>query len=345
MPKIVALLLLGACGLSARPKALFYLTRDPDSVQSFLAHAAKIDILVPTWYTVDAAGAVSGKPDESVLEAARRNHVPVMPIIVNPGFNQELIHKLMASPDASRKMIDALIAESKQHGYSGIQFDFENVNVADRDLLSALVRDTAAALHREGLQLSIATVPNAPAPPGTGPFYRWIYANWRDAYDLKALADSLDLVCLMTYDEHTRYTPPGPVAGYLWTLDNLEYALRFVPKEKLSLGIPLYGYRWFAGDPGKEGKPNVSSATVRFPDLQQLLATFHPDVQWDAADRNSWFWFYRDAAREYVFFTDARTFRERWNLANDRGLQGFCSWVLGAEDPAIWDALPDPRRQ
>jgi spore germination protein YaaH len=27
-------------------------------------------------------------------------------------------------------------------------------------------------------------------------------------------------------------------------------------------------------------------------------------------------------------------------LARDRGLQGFCSWVLGAEDPAIWSTLP-----
>jgi spore germination protein YaaH len=25
----------------------------------------------------------------------------------------------------------------------------------------------------------------------------------------------------------------------------------------------------------------------------------------------------------------------------DRGLQGFCSWVLGTEDPAIWDFLPN----
>lgn len=57
------------------------------------------------------------------------------------------------------------------------------------------------------------------------------------------------LICLMTYDQHTRWTATGPVAGWTGTIANLDYALKFVPKEKLSLGIPLYGYHWFAGPP------------------------------------------------------------------------------------------------
>ena len=44
--------------------------------------------------------------------------------------------------------------------------------------------------------------------------------------------------------------------------------------------------------------------------------------------------------REWVFYTDARTFKERYDLAASADLQGFCSWVLGKEDPAIWELLP-----
>jgi spore germination protein YaaH len=143
----------------------------------------------------------------------------------------------------------------------------------------------------------------------------------------------------MTYDEQTRYTPPGPVAGYLWTRDNLEYALKVVPKEKLSLGIPVYGYRWYAGNP-VDGKPNPALVTVGAAEVAQLIESYHPVVQWDEADRASWFYFYRDATREWVFFTDTRTFLARYNLASERGLHGFCSWVLGKEDPGIWEVLP-----
>jgi spore germination protein YaaH len=333
-----------------QPKSLLYLTRDPNSVRSFLAHADKIDILVPGWYSVDPDGLVSGGPNPLVMETAKAHHVPVMPIIVNANFNQQDFHKLLKSPEAYRTMFASLIRECKQNGYAGFQFDFENVNWTDRDLLSAMVAEAGAALHKEKLELSIATVPNAPGAPGEGGFSNWIYANWRGAYDLKALAESVDLVCLMTYDQHTRWTAPGPVAGWGWTTENLDYALKFVPAKKLSLGIPLYGYHWFAGTPTKTAaqqpgfppteKPNPSAEYISTEDALDLAKAYGGKIEWDPADRYAWFYFYRDDLREWIFFTDQRTFRERYNLVKERGLEGFCSWVLGTEDPTIWDILP-----
>lgn len=338
--RLVLYLAAACCLLQARPKSLFYLTNDPAGIQSFLDHASKIDILVPTWYRVDAAGNVSGGPNPQVMDAALRAHVPVMPIIVNPGFNQDNFHKLATTPLARQRMIAYLVGECAKQGYTGIQFDFENVIQTDRDALSALVKEASQALHKAHFQLSIATVPNAPGYAGDSAFSKWIYSNWRLAYDLKAIGQAVDLLCLMTYDEHTRFTPPGPVAGHIWTKDNLDYALQFVPKEKLSLGIPVYGYHWFAGDPGPQGKAAVGHRTVGGSDVRQLLDAFHPEIQWDAADRSSFFYFYRDATREWVFYTDPRTFQARYSLVTEAGIQGFCSWVLGKEDPAIWDLLP-----
>jgi spore germination protein YaaH len=328
-----------------QPKSLFYLTRDPKSVRSFLAHADKIDILVPTWYTVDASGLVSGGPNPLVLETATEHHVPVMPIITNVGFIQEDFHKLLANAEARRQMIAALVRACKENGYTGFQFDFENVNWTDRDALTALVGESASAFHHENLQLTIATVPNAPGAPGESGFSAWIYENWRGAYDLKALAGYVDLICLMTYDQHTRWTAPGPVAGWGWTVANLDYALKVVPPEKLSLGIPLYGYHWFAGTPVKGAdragdKPNPSAEYISTNDALDLAKAYNGHVEWDSTDRSAWFYFYRDQMREWIFFTDARTFAERYGLVKERGLQGFCSWVLGTEDSGIWDLLP-----
>jgi len=332
-----------------QPKALFYLTRDPKSVRSFLAHADRIDILVPAWYSVDSDGLVSGGPNPLVLEAARQHHVPVMPIVVNGGFSQEDFHKLLMNREACEIMSRSLRAASKENGYIGFQLDFENIHWTERSELSRMVAELSSEFHSAKLQLSIATVPNAPGAPGEGGFSNWIYENWRGAYDLKALASSVDFICLMTYDQHTRWTAPGPVAGWAWTTSNLDYALKFVPREKLSLGIPLYGYHWFAGTPVKAApqpgfpptdKPNPSAEYIATDDALDLAKAYGGHLEWDALDRCAWFFFYRDDLREWVFFTDARTFRERYALVNDRGLQGFCSWVLGQEDPAIWDLLP-----
>jgi|GraSoiStandDraft_57_1057295.scaffolds.fasta_scaffold57613_3 hypothetical protein len=46
------------------------MTQERASVQSFVAHANKIDILVPTWYSVDDTGLVWGGSDPLVMPRA-----------------------------------------------------------------------------------------------------------------------------------------------------------------------------------------------------------------------------------------------------------------------------------
>jgi len=340
---LCAVLVVSPCLLGAPPVALFYMTDNPDSIRSFLAHSSQVDLLVPTWYEVDENGLVTGAPDPLVMKRAQEEKVPVMPIIAL--FDKKKFHLFAGNTGAQGQMIDAMIRECKLHGYTGFQFDFENIDWVDRDRLTEMVKLSASALHHAGFQLTIATVPNAPGYPGAGGFAKWIYTDWRGAYDIAEIAKVVDLVCLMTYDQHTRWTMPGPVAGWDWTVENLDYALKVVPKEKLSLGIPLYGYHWYAGTPTKEtelapDKPNPTAVYIGTPNALQLAETYKGNIQWDAVDRTAYFYFYRDQMREWIFFTDLRTFKERYQLAEKDGLQGFCSWVLGEEDPAIWTFLP-----
>ena len=337
------LLLLGALEsfAVAAPVTLFYIGSGPESVRDFLAHSSQIDLAVPTWYQVDDNGLVTGGPEPLVYQRAKAENVPLMPLIAL--FNKQKFHTLASSAEAQKQMNDKLLADAAQFGYVGYQFDFEDIDYRDRDLLSAVVKTTADVLHAHGLKLTIATVPNAPGGPGNGSFNKWMWTDWRGAYDLAAIGKSVDLVCLMTYDQHTRWTMPGPVAGWQWTVDNVNYALRFVPKEKLSLGIPVYGYHWYTDGPihdKDEDKPSHGAAYIGAPNAMLLAQSYKAQIQWDEQDRTAYFWFYRDQMREWVFYTDKRTFEERYNLVKQLGLEGFCSWVLGEEDPAIWTVLP-----
>lgn len=340
---VLGVLLIAACSARAAPVGLFYLTSNPDSIRSFLAHSTQIDILVPAWYEVDENGLVTGAANATVMKRADADKVPVMPILAM--FNKKGFHTLSMNAAAQASMNDAMIRECKAHGYMGFQFDFENVDYLDRDRLTAVVKAAATALHTAGLQLSIASVPNAPGYPGQGGFAKWIFTDWRGAYDLQNLATYVDLLCLMTYDQHTRWTTPGPVAGWEWTNENLAYALRVVPKSKLSLGIPLYGYHWFTGAPIHDAnsdveKPNPSADYIGTPNALQLAAAYDGKIQWDEEDHSAYFYFYRDQMREWIYFTDLHTFADRYALIQKSGIQGFCSWVLGEEDPAIWGFLP-----
>ncbi len=338
------LLLTPLMSLAQQPKAMFFLQNNADGVRSFQEHKGKIDTLVPTWYDVTPDGLVAGSPNQPVLDQANAAHIQVIPIFTL--MSKEGAHKLLANPQAQDGMIAGMLRECKNHGYAGVQFDFENISWTDRDALSAMVARTADALHKEHLLVEIDVVPNAPGYPGQTHFSQWIFEDWRGVFDLKALAQSVDLLCLMTYDQHTRYTVPGPVAGWGWTEENLKYALQYVPKQKLSLGIPLYGYHWFTGDPGL-GKPtqspNPTADYISAADTYFLRDSYGAQAQWDPIDHTAFLWFYRDQMREWIFWTDRRGFEDRYNLVKQNGLQGFCSWVLGQEDPAIWDALPARR--
>lgn len=349
MKKLLALslfALVSICAAEAKPVSLLYVGSELESVRDFLDHSSQIDVAVPTWYQVDENGLVSGGPNPMVLERTRSQKIPVMPLIAL--FDKLKFHELASSEKAQSEMNAALLREAKQYGYVGFQIDFENIDWTDRDLLTALVRATAGVLHRNGLQLTIATVPNAPGHPEGGDFNRWIYRDWRGAYDLAEIAKAVDLVCLMTYDQHTRWTMPGPVGGWQWTVANIEYALKFVPKEKLSLGIALYGYHWYTGAPVRtdgEDKPGLRADYISAPNSTLLARTYKGRLQWDEEERTAYFYINRDQMREWVFFTDARTFEERYRLVEKMGLQGFCSWILGEEDQAIWKVLPQAVRQ
>jgi len=334
-----------AAQLPKGPVALFYMMETPKSMASFEAHVDKIGVLVPTWYGVDKNGLVNGAPNPGILATAKAHRLPVMPIISLT--ERANLHALMANEPAKAQMIAAMIREAKANGYVGFHFDFENIAWTDRDAFSLMTKQTAEALHKEGLLLTVAVCPNAPGHPGRGAFSKWMYEYWRGVYDIEALGKSADFLSFMTYDQHTRWTTPGPVGGMPWVMENIDYALKVVPKEKISIGIPLYGYHWYAGNPVKADGTEASNISADYYDAdewQPFVRQYNIKVQWDDVEQESWFWFNRDQMREWAFVPDARSFKARLDVMNKYGLQGFSAWVLGSEDPAIWDTLPVVQR-
>ena len=83
-----------------------------------------------------------------------------------------------------------------------------------------------------------------------------VYAGASDnkqLWDIPALAPVVDYIVVMAYDFHRRSSPQaGPVAplfggSELWDSDineHLRKFLEYVPREKILLGVPFYGYEW-----------------------------------------------------------------------------------------------------
>jgi len=317
-------------------EALWYATGSEQSTQAFLAHADKISIISPQVFAFDSLGNISGQIDPRVVAAAREHHVQIVPLVMNPGFNQALMHRLLTVADARQRAIDNVAALCRDNHFDGIQFDVENVHVSDKDVLTSFMRDAATALHAVHCSASAAVVPRASDDRGPTSYHQWIFDNWRGVYDYKALADALDFLSYMTYAQHTGGSTPGPVAGYTWMKDCLDFVLaQGVPPNKISLGIPAYSDYWYPVYNDTTGA-RMRGRDVSYATVTGLASQFTLDLKWDDREEASTASWSNAGVYEHLWIEDARAFAAKRELVKRYKLRGYSVWVLGMEDPAVW---------
>ncbi|HVE35887.1 MAG TPA: glycosyl hydrolase family 18 protein [Gemmatimonadaceae bacterium] len=330
------LLVATPCLAQQQPEALWYSVGREESTQSFLAHADKISIVSPQVFSLDSFGVIRGKVDPRVVAKAREKGVKLMPLVMNPGFDQPTIHRVLTNPDARKRALESLVALCRDNHFDGIQFDIENVHVTDKGALTSFMRDAAVGLHGVNCSVSAAVVPRTSDDPGPTSYHRWIFDNWRGVYDYKALADALDFISYMTYAQHTGGTPPGPVAGYTWMEDALKFALSTgVPPSKISLGIPSYSDWWYPSYDTKAGA-RMRGTDIAFAKAESLLTKNHAQLVWDDREKAGYAFWSNAGVNEFLWLEDARAFAAKFELVQKYGLRGYSVWVLGSEDPKVW---------
>jgi len=321
-------------------EALWYSTASETSTRSFLANAEHISIVAPQVFAMDKNGAIKGHVDPRVVAAAREKHVKLVPLVMNPGFDQPTIHRVLTVPAVRKKAIANLVALCRDNHFDGIQFDFENVHVNDKAAFTSFAKESADALHAVHCTLSAAVVPRLSDDPGTGSYRKWIFDNWRGVYDYKALAEALDFISYMTYAQHTGGSTPGPVAGYSWMEECLKFALSTgVPPDKISLGIPSYSDWWYPVYEKKTGS-RMRGSDISYTRVRELVQKFDLHPTWDEREKTAFAMWPDGGVYDHLWIEDARAFAAKLELVKKYKLRGYSVWVLGTEDPAVWSVTP-----
>ncbi len=351
---LVLMLLAGSCIAAPRVRArrpkpalttLMYLVNRPDSIASFAARAQQVSVIAPQCFSMDAEGFVMGEVPPVVMETAHKHRVAIMPLVVNRGFDQPLMHTVLDDPAAQARAVRYLLYYALRDGYIGFQFDYENISYTYRDKFTAFARQAARAFHRHGLLLTAAVVGKTsderPADGSSG------YDNWSGVYDYQALARELDFLSIMAYPEHGAFSDPGPIAGLPWVEQIVDFTLARMPARKVSLGVPLYGHRWTALQPGEvapaafqdqgEAKKRWKSRGAAYPRLTAELASNRPI--WDEQEQAAHLEFLEGEQRIVIWYEDARSLAPKLQLTRARRLRGISAWVLGQEDPQIWNVI------
>ena len=300
----------------------YYVTYDRTSWTTLQAHLGTLDIVSPYFFQLRADGTIEELSDPTADSFLHQSGITVVPMIKNvPRWND--FTPLIADPVQRSAVITRLVLLVEERGYSGIHIDFEAVNAGDAPHLTAFMRELAAQLRPRGKLVTQAVVARTSDTPTT----------WGGAYDYPALAEVNDYIVVMAYDFHYAGGSPGPVGPYTWVQRVVSYLTTRVPREKLILGIPLYGYDWnvTAGPPAR---------SVRYDQVRELLRRPGASSGYDETEKEAWIRYTDDQGQQHeVWHADARSVAARVDLALDRGLAGVALWRLGHEDPAVWDDL------
>ncbi|KAK3088727.1 hypothetical protein FSP39_023057 [Pinctada imbricata] len=263
--------------------------------------------------------------------------------------------------DARRMWVKEQLQKTQSNFLDGINIDYEDAIPKDdinvRDGYTQLVSETYETFKNANKNYQV-TVDVAWSPSGIDKRF----------YDYIALSAVTDFLFVMSYDEQSQIhgdCVAGANSGYYKTFKGLEdYLTLPVPRSKLVLGIPWYGYVYPCIMISEDGRTckirqvpfrgvNCSDAAGKeynFSFIKQTLLNHSTTGRrWDTDTMSPYFDFNYDNITYQVWYDDPESLSLKYKLAVMSKLRGVGMWNADAVDPIqdqegtkmMWDALPD----
>ena len=270
--------------------------------------------------------------DRWMIQAARDAGVgPVMtltPIDSSGTFNNNLITVLVQNLSVQQRLIWELGRTMQEKGFAGLDIDFEYVRAQDAAAYVEFVSRTRQILNLFGYWVTVALAPKTSADQ-KGLLYEGI--------DYGMLGQAADRVMLMTYEWGYSQGPPMAVAPIHKVRRVVEYAVSEIPPEKISLGIPNYGYDWPL--PYERGVTRAN--TIHTLEAIRLAIDRGSEIFFDQTAKSPYFYYWQYGIRHEVWFEDPRSLLAKFQLIQEFGLTGAGYWQLMNFFRANWLMLEE----
>ncbi len=275
--------------------------------------------LTPFGYGFTESGNLISINDLPLIEAAlSENAAPYMllsSITEDGNFSGERASLLFRNRELQNRVIDAIIETMQRKGYQGLDIDFEYIPPEDSQGFLRFLENATNRLHAAGYPTHADLAPKTYADqPGL------LY----EAHNYGEIGRIVDTVLLMTYEWGYSYGPPLAVAPLNEVRRVVEYAVTEIPRDKILMGIPNYGYDWtLPYEKGDRARNIGNEEAVR------LAARRGAEIQFDARSASPYF-NYRDETgrRHIVWFEDIRSIEAKYALMDEFGLLGTGYWTI-----------------
>lgn len=308
-------------------EGLFYFYDNVYGFSNFKKNASNIDVIAPQVYTVGHDLKVKKPSNTKILKEAKKKKIPIMPLLVNASFDKVLMSDILLNQKAQDEIIKFMIDEAQKYDFVGWQFDFENLNHLDRDMYTAFVIKTSQKMKENNLQFSVAVIPRNKPYDVTS-----TDQDWSSGYDFKEIAKHTDFISLMSYDDP--YSQ-GPVASIPFTQKILNYMTTQIPSEKISLGIPMYCWKW---DDSINMK--VQSLTHNLT-AKEYKKGKNKSKGYDRELGAQWFKYTLKGTQYTTWCESKESIAAKLDLIEKNKFRGFSAWALGQEPSWLWNSLKE----
>lgn len=273
------------------------------------------NIISPSWFKLHSLG-LEASPNINIdyVKAYKNKGYHIWPLITNR-FDSNFTSGILADQSVWKKYAHNLVQYAYIYGFDGYNFDFENIDYADRNRLTTFVSYLSNHLHQYNIKTSIDVTGYSDSP------------EWSLVYNRKALADTVDYVVLMAYDETwAKSTTAGPVASYPWARSHTERMLSEVPSQKLILGVPFYMRLWHDTNGYAKGE------TLAMKNTGNYFANYRDKMTWDDRLKLYYLSIPTAAGSDRIWFEDNTSLGLKLDLVKELHLGGFAAWRKGFED-------------
>lgn len=285
-----------------------------------------VNTISPTWFSITSIdGEILDKGNKQYVVEYKKLGYEIWPLIDN-SFDPDLTHQFLLSSKAREELINKILGIYDEYGVDGINIDFENVYLKDKDLLTQLVRELYPVFKEKGMTVSIDVTPIS------------VSENWSQCFDRKRLSQTVDYMMLMAYDQHWATSPvAGSVAQYSWVEESIKGVLEEVPNEKLVLSVPFYTRLW-TEEKTDDGE-KVSSQALSMDEASRFIEENNVELQWDKESGQYYGQLIQDEKTYKIWIEDSESLRLKSSLINKYDLAGLASWRKGFESEEVWPVI------
>lgn len=291
---------------------------------------ADVNVISPTFFTVvDEIGTISSSASLKYVQNAHDRGYTVWPLVNNIFAQREQIGQVLADSEARRYVIDQLLTYAFIYEFDGINVDFENLYITDKENLVQFIRELVPLAHEMNLAVSI----DVGIPGGS--------EGYSLCYDHLELGKAADYVMVMTYDQFwSSHQSGGSQAQLSWVEVNVKRTLKLIPADKLVIGIPAYTRLWKTDETGKVTLHRTLTANQVLELVESKQLTPIWEQEREGFISGQYYLEYKENKEIYrAWIEDDSSARLKAQLASKYKLKGVCVWMMSQTNKPVWEAI------